>query len=157
MKKHLLIIGIVFLFVGLGFQPAFANDMSIGKVEQQPYNGTFMKTYGGKSVDAGTFCQQTSDNGFIIVGETWSFGSYPGDIYLIKTESDVGYEENKTSVIVNKEITSTIFRGPLQLPEGTKCKVFDITGRAVDPSTMKPGIYFLEVDGVVVQKVVKIR
>ena len=29
MKKHLLVVGIVFLFVGMGFQPAFANERSI--------------------------------------------------------------------------------------------------------------------------------
>ena len=28
MKKHLLTVGIIFLFVGLGFQPAFANSLS---------------------------------------------------------------------------------------------------------------------------------
>jgi len=29
MKKHLLVVGIIFLFIGMGFQPAFANDVSI--------------------------------------------------------------------------------------------------------------------------------
>jgi len=54
-------------------------------------------------------------------------------------------------------LSATIFRGPLQLPEGKKCKVFDITGRAVEPDRIQPGIYFIEVDGVVTKKVVKIR
>ena len=54
-------------------------------------------------------------------------------------------------------LTATIFRGPLQLPEGKECKVYDITGRVVEPSKIQPGIYFIEVDGVVTQKVVKIR
>jgi hypothetical protein len=38
-----------------------------------------------------------------------------------------------------------------------KCKVFDIRGRVVDADKIQPGIYFIEVDGVVKQKVVKVR
>ena len=36
-------------------------------------------------------------------------------------------------------------------------KGFDITGRVVEPDKIQPGIYFVEVDGVVAQKVVKVR
>ncbi|MGB3342084.1 MAG: hypothetical protein WBB37_11450, partial [bacterium] len=57
----------------------------------------------------------------------------------------------------NKNCSSTIFYGPLLLPEGKNCRVFDITGRTVVPEKMKPGIYFIEVDGVITQKVIKIR
>lgn len=53
--------------------------------------------------------------------------------------------------------TTTIFSGPLQLPEGKKCKVFDITGRVVAPDKIQPGIYFIEIDGQITQKVVKVR
>jgi len=52
---------------------------------------------------------------------------------------------------------STIFAGPLVLPEGKNCKVFDITGRVVIPQNIKPGIYFIEIDGKITQKVVKVR
>jgi parallel beta-helix repeat protein len=54
-------------------------------------------------------------------------------------------------------LDATICSGPIQLPKGQKCKVFDITGRVVEPSNIQAGIYFIEVDGVVVQKVVKVR
>jgi len=54
-------------------------------------------------------------------------------------------------------IGATIFRGPLQLPDGKKCNVFDITGRIVEPDKIQTGIYFIEIDGVVTQKVVKVR
>ena len=71
----------------------------------------------------------------------------------------VGVEEQPVvkPVETHENLTATIFRGPLQLPEGKKCKVFDITGRVVEPTKMQPGIYFIEVDGVVTQKVVKVR
>jgi hypothetical protein len=51
----------------------------------------------------------------------------------------------------------TIFSGPLKLPKGKKCKVFDITGRIVEPTTITRGIYFIEIDNEIVQKVIKVR
>ena len=45
------------------------------------------RTYGGASYDRGFAIRQTNDNGFIIVGMTYSFGSGQGDVYLIKTDS----------------------------------------------------------------------
>jgi hypothetical protein len=70
-----------------------------------------------------------------------------------------GVNEEPTASIIGKydALRSTIFRGPLQLPEGKKCRVFDITGRVVEPAKIQPGIYFIEVDDVVTQKVVKVR
>ena len=72
-------------------------------------------------------------------------------------DSIVGVEENNHAVVNCYDFGKTIFRGSLHLPEDKKCRVMDITGRFVEPSTIKPGIYFIEVDGVVVQKVVKVR
>jgi parallel beta-helix repeat protein len=57
----------------------------------------------------------------------------------------------------HKHLHATVFRGPLQLPEGKKCKVFDIMGRIVEPGKIRPGIYFVEIDGAVTYKVVKVR
>ena len=71
----------------------------------------------------------------------------------------VGVEEHPIvkPVETHETLRATIFRGPLQLPTGKKCEVFDITGRVVEPERIRPGIYFIEIDGVVTQKVVKIR
>ncbi len=55
------------------------------------------------------------------------------------------------------DLHATIFRGSIQLPKDTKCRVFDITGRVIEPINMQPGIYFVEVEGEVVQKVVKVK
>lgn len=44
-------------------------------------------TYGGMLYDAGHSVQQISDDGFIIGGQTSSFGAGLGDVYLIKTDS----------------------------------------------------------------------
>lgn len=71
----------------------------------------------------------------------------------------VGVEEQPIvkPVETHETLTATIFRGPLQLPAGKQCKVFDIAGRVVKPERIQPGIYFIEIDGVVAQKVVKVR
>jgi hypothetical protein len=66
-------------------------------------------------------------------------------------------EEEEVLNTSRNYLAATIFRGPLQLPEGKQCKVFDITGRVVEPDRIQPGIYFIEVEGVVTQKVVKAR
>jgi len=76
---------------------------------------------------------------------------------LLDYAQQYAVEENGIRIVADMGIMPTIFRGPLQLPEGREYKVFDIAGRVVDPSKIRPGIYFIEVDGVVTQKVVKVK
>jgi hypothetical protein len=46
------------------------------------------KTYGGNDYDNGGSAQQTTDGGYVIVGNTRSFGTGLFDIYLIKTNTN---------------------------------------------------------------------
>jgi hypothetical protein len=48
---------------------------------------TWIKTYGGPKGQAGYSVQQTTDGGYIVAGETWSYGAGRYDFYLIKTNS----------------------------------------------------------------------
>jgi hypothetical protein len=47
---------------------------------------TFQKTYGGSSYDFGLSARQTPDGGYILFGQTQSFGNGAQDMYLIKTD-----------------------------------------------------------------------
>ncbi len=53
--------------------------------------------------------------------------------------------------------TTTIVSGQLSLPENKKCEIFDIAGRKRQLHNLAPGIYFIKVNGQIVQKIVKIR
>ena len=50
-------------------------------------NVLWTKVYGGTDWDSGFSIEQTSDNGFIILGQSFSFGTN-SDIYLIKTDAN---------------------------------------------------------------------
>jgi hypothetical protein len=69
----------------------------------------------------------------------------------------LGVREEGTNPIKHNDYGATILHGSLQLPKSKTCKVYDITGRVVDVDKIQPGIYFIEVDGVVTQKVVKVK
>ncbi|MGR3177185.1 MAG: hypothetical protein ACUZ8E_03905 [Candidatus Anammoxibacter sp.] len=47
----------------------------------------WQKTYGGTNDDKPVFIQQTSDGGYIVVGETSSFGAGDGDFWVLKLDT----------------------------------------------------------------------
>jgi hypothetical protein len=57
------------------------------RVLAQPPDTSWLKTYGGTGSDGGRTIIQTSDQGYLIAGWTWSFGSGRNDVFLVKTTS----------------------------------------------------------------------
>lgn len=71
---------VLFLTISLGL--FFQHGISA----ESPGDSLWAKTFGGVNDDKGWCVQQTSDNGYVIVGWTNSFGAGSYDIYLIKTD-----------------------------------------------------------------------
>jgi len=49
----------------------------------------WFKNYGGANSDFGSSFENTSDGGYILSGDSWSFGTGAGDAFLIKTDINV--------------------------------------------------------------------
>ncbi|HEX7319007.1 MAG TPA: hypothetical protein VF399_01465 [bacterium] len=114
--------------------------------------------YGGNGQDCGWSAEQTDDGSYYIAGWTGSFGSGGADFYLVRTGLEQNIlEDKKICPYISLNLKTAIFCSPLRLPAGKTYRVFDITGRAVMPNMLKPGVYFIEIDGVITGKVVKVR
>jgi hypothetical protein len=96
------------------------------------------KTFGGTSDDEGYSVQQTTDGGYIIVGQTESFGNGEEDVYLIKTDG-------------NGNITST-FNIPIS-PYRKLQKTVDILGKQTKPKANTPFIEIYD-DGTVEKRII---
>jgi hypothetical protein len=63
------------------------NDVYLIKTDANG-DSLWTKTFGGTDNDFGLSIQQTTDGGYILVGETYSFGAGNDDVYLIKTDAN---------------------------------------------------------------------
>ncbi|VVB61326.1 Uncharacterised protein [uncultured archaeon] len=75
------------------------NDENLNKIPNSFLNDSpivWTKTFGGRGSDLCWALDTTTDGGCILVGETSSFGSGGGDVWLIKVDQNGREEWNKT-------------------------------------------------------------
>jgi predicted secreted protein len=103
-----------------------------------PTSKGWMKTFGGTGYDYGYSIQQTIDGGYVIVGETYSFGAGNADIWLIKTDGNGNKVWDKTFGGVSKDYDPTIMQ--------TNDNGFIITARTYSFGAGENDIWVIKLD-----------
>ncbi|MBE0433899.1 T9SS type A sorting domain-containing protein, partial [candidate division WOR-3 bacterium] len=104
-------------------------------------NELWSRTYGGQESDFGYWIEQTSDNGYIVVGQTGSFGAGNDDIWLLKIAPEPGVEETAGGVIPAAHVLSESYPNPfrtetqisyqLSRPGFVTVAIYDVSGQRI--------------------------
>ncbi len=155
-------------FILIGYTSEWIGDTNdLFLVKLNPAGDTlWSRIYGGEDEDAGYSVDQTSDGGYIIAGETKSFGAGGYDLWLLKTDSlgdtlavvEEPFVESHLQFEVLTSVGSQIILRYSDCPQGFHAEVFDATGRKVDEikspaqngvltwgEKHSPGVYFFKV------------
>ncbi len=100
---------------------------------------TWTRDYGDGSGDRGYYVQQTTDDGYIVVGETYSFGAGSSDLYLLKTDSlgllaisEPSIKEKQVDWEVVQSMGNNIQIRYSNRPQGFRANIYNSLGQKVD-------------------------
>jgi hypothetical protein len=100
-------------------------------------NMLWNRTYGGPKTDAASSVQVTSDGGYIIAGNTRSFGM-GGDVFLVKTDSDGRMLWNRTYGGPNADYGKSVHQ--------TRDLGYIVAGDSTEEGTFKYESYLVKTD-----------
>lgn len=120
------------------------------QVTAQRYDGP------GTWADAAQDIIADTEGNFYITGFSGGAGT-TYDFATIKYSGMPGIYEKRITKKTSTVLLPTILAGPLRLPGGVSFRIFDITGREVYLGEVTAGIYFIEAEGTIIQKIVKTR
>jgi len=137
-------------YVVAGYTRSYgAGDRDLWLIRTDPSGSpVWDRTFGGTVSDRGFSVALTADDGYIIGGETFSFGAGQNDFWLIKTDSLglVGIAEPGLAFPAEHAGATVVrlSRLPEELEQGPGRCAFDASGRQVsDPDALAPGVLFL--------------
>jgi hypothetical protein len=145
-------------YIVAGWNNSFGNGAQVYLVKTDASGDTlWTRNYGGTDYDYGRSVQQTTDGGYVIAGQTNSFGNST-QVYLVKTDANgnVGVEtpvrQLDGSTVRQLKATPNPFTSFATLPghEGERFSLYDVSGRRVGTyrgdrvgEGLAPGVYFL--------------
>ena len=88
-RKIRIKLSLVIIFALLAF-------ITCGCASGAPLKEAWNQTYGGTDFDSASSVQQTSDGGYILLGNTRSYGAGDTDIWLVKADSNGNEQWNQT-------------------------------------------------------------
>jgi hypothetical protein len=77
-------------YIIVGFTGSFGGGRNVYVIKTDSTGiQEWSQTYGGNNYDEGYCVKQTNDGGYIIVGQTFSYGAGSSDVYLIRLECEL--------------------------------------------------------------------
>ena len=132
-------------------------------LEVNPYNGYvyWSGVYGGIADEEGAAMHLETtaeyEQYFTVTGYTESFGAGIEDVWLLKFIWMNNIDETTERHVSQAINVPTVVSGIIKLPGGVTYDLYDVTGRKMTAADPVPGIYFLEIDGECIQKIIKVR